>query len=164
MVIKDIGSCCFRQAPELTYLPVPVQPSKAFLPHLYSSQPLPRYLICHQPPQLFPLMEENHTVPWWKLRQKETNVMPFALPPFTARHHTSMLSVLAPYWPSQSHLPGTLHSFTQRTSWIVDFFSCISIYLFRWMVLPQLIYCPCCVALTASPQERKRSQGKPEPR
>lgn len=44
MVIKDIGSCCFRQAPELTYLPVPVQPSKAFLPHLYSSQPLPRYL------------------------------------------------------------------------------------------------------------------------
>lgn len=136
--INDSRSCCFSTTGTTTYLPLfqhsPPRPSS----YLYSSQSLPRY-ICQQPPQLFALMEENHIVPWWKLLQKETNVLLFALPlhslPGT---HISMFSALIDHLSPIGQAVSTL--FLRKPELLISshvFY--ISMYLFRWMVLPQLI-------------------------
>lgn len=118
--IKDIRSCCFTAKGTTSSFLFPVQPPKAFLPCLYLSQPLPRYLSSASTAISSDGRKPHCTIVETSPEGDKCSAF-CPPPPFSAM---PVLSTYPCYWPSQSRLPDRLHSLTQRTSWIVNFFSC----------------------------------------
>lgn len=128
--IKDIRSCCFTATGTTAYLlSCPRTALQDLLTDLCSSQPLPRYAICHQPPRLFPLMEKNMQYPgenFSRWRQCYTFCSP---PPFSSRHpchHTlsvNLVLLLSTTYSSPIY-QATSILLLKRTRRTAHFFSC----------------------------------------
>lgn len=155
--IKDIRSCCFTATGSTTYLPPCSSTALQGLP--------PIFVFKSAPSKISYLSSASTTISSDRRKPHRTMVKTtaegdkcsaFCPPtPFSARHpYQQALSTCSCYWPSQSCLPGSLHSLTQRTSWIANFFSCflhfhLSFQMYGAPLKSSTVLC--CVALRASP-------------